>query len=232
MRSLALATLVAVPVLASAQAGMVSASVSGKVSFEGTVPAPVRMRVSSDAACQAIHPQGIERRAFEVHDGGLANAVVYLKGGLAGSYPPPAEPAVLDQQGCEYVPSVVVLQVGQTLKIRNSDGTFHNVHGFATVNAAFNIAQPRKGMEATRTFDKPEPLFPVRCDMHPWMRAFVAVLPHPFHAVTGADGSFAIEGLPAGSYEIEAVHDKLEPVAAKVSVRDGEAVKLNLSLRE
>lgn len=205
---------------------------SGSVSFEGTVPAPVRVQVSSDAACQAIHPQGIERRALEVRDGGLANAVVYVKGGLSDSYSPPAEPAVLDQQGCEYAPSVVVLQVGQTLKIRNSDGTFHNVHGFATANTAFNIAQPRKGMEATRTFDKPETLFPVRCDMHPWMQAFVAVLPHPFHAVTGADGSFAINGLPAGSYEIEAVHDKLKPVAAKISVRDGEAAKLNLSLRE
>jgi plastocyanin len=226
-------TLVAAPaVVASVQPGMGSASVSGRVSFDGTLSAPIRLQVSSDAACQAIHPNGIERRTFEVRDGGLANAVVYVKSGLGGNYPPPAEPAVLDQQGCEYAPAVVVLQVGQTLKIRNSDDTFHNVHGFATANTSFNIAQPRKGMEATRSFDKPETLFPVRCDMHPWMQAFVAVLPHPFHAVTGADGSFAIEGLPAGSYEIEAVHDKLKPAAAKVSVRDGEAAKLSLSLRE
>ncbi len=204
---------------------------SGKVSFEGAAPAPVKMPVSSDAACQALHPAGIERRAFEVQDGGLANVVVYVKSGLGGSYATPSEPALLDQQGCEYVPSVLVLQVGQVLKIRNSDGTFHNVHGFATANAAFNIAQPRKGMEASRSFDKPEALFPVRCDMHPWMRAFIAVVPHPYHAVSGADGSFAIQGLPAGSYEIEAVHDKLAPVAAKISVRDGEAAVLNLSLK-
>ncbi len=217
---------------AGAQTEPGSASVSGRVSFEGAVPAPVRMQVSSDAACHALHPQGIERRAFEVQDGGLANVVVYVKGGLEGTYAPPAEPLVLDQVGCDYVPSVLVLQVGQVLKIRNSDGTFHNVHGFPIANAAFNIAQPRKGMEATRTLDKPEALFPVRCDMHPWMRAFVAVVPHPFHAVTEADGTFAIKRLPAGTYELEAVHDKLKPVSAKLSVREGESAKLNLSLRE
>jgi len=217
---------------AGAQTQPGSASVSGRVSFDGPVPAPVRVPVSSDAACQALHPEGIERRAFEVQDGGLANVVVYVKGGLEGAYAPPAEPVVLDQLGCDYVPSVVVLQVGQALKIRNSDGTFHNVHGFATANAAFNVAQPRKGMEATRTFDKPEVLFPVRCDMHPWMRAFVAVVAHPFHAVTEADGSFAIKRLPAGTYELEAVYDKLKPVSAKLSVREGESAKLNLSLKE
>ncbi len=190
------------------------------------------MQVSSDAACQALRPQGIERRAFEVEGGGLANVVVYVKSEVGGSYAPPAEPAVLDQQGCEYVPTVLVVQVGQALRIRNSDGTFHNVHGFATANAAFNIAQPRKGMEATRSFDKPEVLFPVRCDMHPWMSAFIAVLPHPFHAVTGPDGSFEIKGLSAGTYEVEAIHDKLKPVSARISVREGEAAKLNLSLKE
>jgi plastocyanin len=218
--------------VAGAQASKGTASVSGRVSFEGSVPPAAKMQVASDAACLALHPQGLERRAIVVEDGGLANALVYVKSGVAGDYPPPAEPAVLDQQGCEYVPSVLALQVGQALKIRNSDGTFHNVHGFAPANGAFNIAQPRKGMETTRTFEKAELLFPVRCDMHPWMLAFVAVLPHPFFAVTGPDGAFAIEGLPAGTYEIEALHDKLKPVTAKLSLRDGESAQLQLSLKE
>ena len=234
MRSLVIAGLLAVTPAstAGAQTTQGTASVSGKVSFDGSVPAPVKVQVSSDAVCQALHPQGIERRAFEVEGGGLANVVVYVKSGLGGSYAPPLEPVVLDQQGCEYVPPVVVLQLGQALKIRNSDGTFHNVHGLPGVNASFNVAQPRKGMEATRSFDKPEALFPVRCDMHPWMQAFVAVVAHPFHAVTGRDGSFAIKGLPAGTYEVEAVHDKLKPVSARVSVREGEGATLDLVLKE
>jgi plastocyanin len=234
MRSLTVASLLvcAPGLLAGDQSATGTASVSGKVSFEGTVPPPVKLQVSSDAACQALHPQGLERRAIVVEGGGLANALVYVKSGVSGVYPPPPEPVVLDQQGCQYVPSVVALQVGQALKIRNSDGTFHNVRGFSAANGAFNIAQPRKGMEATRTFERAELLFPVRCDMHPWMLAFVAVLPHPFHAVTAPDGAFEIKGLPAGTYEVEAIHDKLEPVTAKVSVREGEAAQLNLSLKE
>jgi len=208
-----------------------TASVSGKVSFEGTVPAPDNVPVATDAFCQALHPRGIERQALEVRGGGLAHVLVYVKSGLGAVYPAPTEPAVIDQQGCLYVPPVVVVQAGQPLKIRNSDKTFHNVHTWSTVNAPFNIAQPRQGMEATRTFDKPEILFPVRCDIHPWMRAAIAVIPHPFHAVTGPDGTFAIEGLPAGEYEIEAVHEKLKAISGKVTVRDGEAAELNLSFK-
>jgi len=208
-----------------------TASVSGRVSFEGTVPAPENVPVATDAVCQALHPRGIERRAIEVRDGGLAHVLVYVKSGLSATYPAPTEPAVIDQQGCAYVPPVVVVQVGQPLMIRNSDKTFHNVHTWSTVNAPFNIAQPRQGMEAIRTFEKPEILFPVRCDIHNWMRAFIAVLPHPFHTVTGSDGAFTLSGLPPGEYEIEAVHEKLKALTEKVTVKDGQAAELNFSFK-
>ena len=218
------------PTLAEA-AEIGTASVSGKISFEGAAPAPEVLPVTRDAVCQALHPQGIETRAIDVQGGGLARVLVYVKTGVSATHPAPAEPAVIDQQGCAYVPRIVVVQVGQPLKIRNSDRTFHNVHTWSTVNAAFNIAQPRKGMEATRTFEKPEMLFPVRCDIHPWMRAFIAVLPHPFHSVTGPEGTFTINGLPAGEYEIEAVHEKLKALTGKVTVKDGQAAKLNFSFK-
>lgn len=212
-------------------AGTATVSVSGKISFEGAVPAPEKVPVGTDAMCQALYPQGIERRDIEVIGGGLANVLVYVKSGLSASPPAPSEPAVIDQQGCAYVPPIVVVQVGQSLKIRNSDKTFHNVHTWSTVNAAFNIAQPRQGMEATRIFEKPEILIPVRCDIHAWMRASIAVLPHHFHSVTGPDGTFTIKGLLPGEYEVEAVHEKLKALTAKVTVKDGEAAKLNFSFK-
>jgi plastocyanin len=211
--------------------GSGTASLSGKVSFEGAAPAPEVLPVAGDAVCQALHPQGIESRAIDAQGGGLARVLVYVKSDLGATLPAPSEPAVIDQSGCAYLPPMVVVQVGQPLKIRNSDKTFHNVHSWPTVNSAFNIAQPRQGMEATRAFEKPEILIPVSCDIHSWMRAFITVLPHPFYNVTGPDGTFVINGLPAGDYEIEALHAKLKALTAKVSVKDGEAASLNFSFK-
>jgi plastocyanin len=224
-----------VPCVATAfaqAAGSGTASLSGKVSFEGAAPAPEVLPVSGDAVCQALHPQGIESRAIDTQGGGLARVLVYVKSGLSATPPAPSEPAVIDQSGCAYVPPMVVVQVGQPLRIRNSDKTFHNVHAWSTVNSAFNIAQPRQGMEAMRAFEKPELLIPVGCDIHSWMRAFVTVLPHLFYNVTGPDGTFAINGLPGGDYEIEAVHAKLKALTAKVSLKEGEAARLNFSFKE
>ncbi len=136
---------------------------------------------------------------------------------------------VLDQSGCDYHPHMVALMVGQPFIIRNSDDTLHNIHPRPSANAEFNVGQPKKGMESTKTFDKPEILIPVGCDIHPWMRAFISVLSNPFFAVTGDDGSYSITGLPAGDYEIEAAHGKLKTVVGKVSVKDGEAAKLDLT---
>lgn len=215
----------------AAPAGGGTGSITGKISFEGTVPPGEKVKLSADPKCQQMHPQGMERRAIQVKDGGLANVLVYVKSTVSGSYPAPAEPVLLDQNGCNYAPHVIVLQVGQKLKIRNSDDTLHNIHPRPTVNQEFNVGQPKKGMETERSFDKTEIMFPVGCDVHPWMRAFMAVVPHPFYAVTGENGSFEIKGLPAGDYEIEAIHEKLKSQTAKVTVKAGEPAKLDLTYK-
>ena len=219
------------PKVAAPAANAGSASVSGKIVFEGTPAPPEKVKLSADPKCVEMHKGGLERQAIKVKDGGLADALVYVKSGLSGTYPPPSEPVLLDQHGCDYTPHMVVMIAGQQLKIRNSDETLHNIHPRPQTNTEFNVGQPRKGMESLRTFDKPEMLIPVGCDVHPWMRTFISVLSNPFFVVTGEDGTFEIKGLPAGEYEIEAAHGKLKTVSAKVTVKDGEAAKLSLTFK-
>jgi plastocyanin len=206
-------------------------SLTGKVSFEGTVPPAERVKVSADPKCLAMHKDGLEKQPILVKDGGLANVVVYVKSPVSGSFPAPTQPVELNQTGCNYDPHVVALQVGQPLEIVNNDDTLHNIHPRPTLNQEFNLGQPRKGMKSQRTFDKPEVLIPVGCDVHPWMRAYIAVLANPFFAVTKDDGTFEIKGLPPGDYEIEAIHEKLKNQTQKVTVKAGDATKLDFTFK-
>ena len=215
----------------TAASGGGTGSISGKVTFTGTAPAPEKIKTSADPKCAEMHKDGLVREAVEVHDGGLANTLVYVKNPPAGGGNAHMEEVVLDQQGCMYHPSMLAVRVGEPVKIRNSDDTLHNIHPRPTLNTEFNVGQPRKGMETTKTFDKEEILIPVGCDVHPWMRSYIAVLSHPYFAVTKEDGSFEIKGLPAGEYEVEANHPKLKTSVAKVTVKDNDTAKLDLPFK-
>ena len=225
------APMAAGPAAAAAAAGATgSGAIAGKVSFSGTAPAPQRVKLTADPSCAALHKGGLKSQPVEVKDGGLADVLVYVKSGISLPYPPPAEPVVLDQLRCVYRPRMIVVMVGQPLRIRNSDDILHNIHPQPTVNKEFNIGQPRKGMESNRSFDKPELMIPTGCDVHPWMRAYISVLAHPFFAVTNEDGSYEIKALPDGEYEVEAVHSQLKRVTGKVSVKGGKTSTLDLTL--
>ena len=204
---------------AGAAAG--SGTLSGKVGFQGTAPTAEKVKVAADPKCQAMHPQGLEKQTVQVKDGGLAHVFVWVKN-APGGQPVPAEAVTLDQQGCEYHPHIVGVRTGQQIKITNSDETLHNIHPRPTANAEFNIGQPRKGMESVKSFDKPEIMIPVGCDVHPWMRSYISVVDHPFFAVSKDDGTYEIKGLPPGDYEVEAYHEKLKTQTQKVTVKDGD----------
>jgi hypothetical protein len=196
-------------------------TITGKVSFAGTAPAAEKVKVAADPKCQSMHPQGLEKQTVQVKDGGLAHVFVWVKN-APGGQAAPSDAVTLDQQGCEYHPHVIGVRTGQPIKITNSDDTLHNIHPRPSVNAEFNIGQPRKGMESTKTFDKQEIMIPVGCDVHPWMRSYISVVSHPYFAVTKDDGSYEIKGLPAGEYEVEAYHEKLKAQTQKVTVKDGD----------
>jgi hypothetical protein len=219
------------PAAASTSAGDTSGAIAGKVSFVGTAPPPQKAKLSADPTCAALHKGGLEYQPVRVKAGGLADVLVYIKSGIGATDPAPAEPLLLDQIGCEYSPRMVVLMVGQPLQIRNSDDILHNIHPRPTINQEFNIGQPRKGMTTTRRFEKPELMIPTGCDVHPWMRAYISVLAHPFFSLTNEDGSYEIKALPDGEYEVEAVHSQLKSATGKVSVKDGRTSRLDLSLK-
>jgi plastocyanin len=144
--------------------------------------------------------------------------VVYVKDGGKLGGAAPTTPVELDQKGCVYVPHVVTVMVGQELKAKNSDGFLHNVHGLAKDNGEFNFPQQQKGQENKIDATKAAETYKVKCDVHPWMSAWAAVLTHPYYAVTGKDGKFSIPNLPPGTYEIEAWHEKLGTQKASVTV--------------
>lgn len=166
----------------------------------------------------------------QVTGGKLANVYIYVKSGLPeGRYAPPAERAVLDQKGCRYVPHGLGVMVGQKLRILNSDPTMHNIHPAAKVNDGSNLSQSDHAQPAETSFPKPELMIPVQCNVHPWMKMYLHVSPHPFFAVSAADGSFTIANLPAGTYTIAALHEKFGEQTRQVTVKNGESVPLEFT---
>ena len=197
------ATAAAAPV-ASADA----ATIAGLVKFESAaVPKMPNLQMGADPYCQSQHSTPVPDEEVVVGPAGeLANVLVYVKN--APATPTPAQPALLDQRGCKYIPHVSAVQVGQTVNIKNSDTTLHNVHAMPEVNGQFNEGQPVP-MVTPKKFDRVEMKpFRIKCDVHGWMKSYMAVLPHSYHGVSGMNGSFTIGNLPPGNYTLVAWHEK------------------------
>ena len=201
-------------------------TVTGTVTYDGKVPNLKPIGMDADPVCASKHKEPVPSQVLELGKSGntMGNILVRVTSGLpAGkTYPPPKDPVVMDQNGCIYQPHVFVIQQGQALKVLNSDGILHNVHALPKVNSQFNMAMPASRKEAEAVFDKPEDPFQIKCDVHPWMTAYTMVVTNPFYFVTKDDGKFTISNLPAGTYEIEAWHEKLGKKVEKVTVGDSD----------
>jgi plastocyanin len=211
--------------LAAAQLA-VAGDITGTITLKGTPPKEKDITpLKEDATCGKLHDTMPTTRFYVVGaKGELADVVVSVQGLSGQSTGASAPPVVLDQKGCEYVPAILAAQTGQKLSIKNSDPVLHNVHSLPTVsgNDEKNLAQMPNGADLVFTFTKPEEFLKFKCDVHPWMFAWVSVFDHPYFAVSGKDGAFKITGLKPGKYTLKAMHRKAGAVTQEIEVKDGE----------
>ncbi|MFY0565507.1 carboxypeptidase regulatory-like domain-containing protein [Archangium lansingense] len=191
-------------------------TVQGTVTFKGTPPAPAAVKPSDDPACDGM---ALKDQSVLVTEGKLANVLVRVRGLVPRSRP--AQPALIDQQKCTYTPRVQGVTAGQQVFIKNSDGTLHNARALTGSKTVFNVAQPPNAKAVPRNLPAEAEVIRFKCDIHPWMAAWVVVNPNPYFATSGADGSFSIEHLPAGTYTLEAWHETLGTRTADVTVTEG-----------
>jgi len=198
------------PVQATPVNAATAGSVSARVRYTGPVPPPQPINMASAPGCAKLHSEPVVDPTLAVNQGSLANAVVYIRQGLENwVFAPPENKVVIDQKGCLYEPRVSAAMVGQAVEFLNSDPEAHNVHGRASVVPAWNFMMSRQGQERVLYFDKPELGIQVGCDIHPWMRAYLSIVPNPYFAVTGADGSAQFRNVPPGQYVIGVWHESL-----------------------
>jgi hypothetical protein len=198
-------------------------SVTGTITFEGAPPVMKPIDMSVVPECHALHKdKPLVAEDLVLGPGQtMGNVLVFVSKGLPDKqWPMPDKPAELTQKGCVYAPHVLAMRAGQPLHILNPDDMMHNVNGLALKNKPFNQGMGKGVKEIEVMLSESETPFMIKCDVHPWMRAYCAVMSHPFYAVTAADGKFTIDGLEAGAYEITAWHERAGTRTANVTVAD------------
>jgi plastocyanin len=208
-------------------------SVSGTVKLDGAAPKPRRINMAAEPACASAHPGGAtDQEVVASASGELANVVVYVKEGLGNrTFDVPKQSVELDQKGCLYTPHVVALMAGQQLDVKNGDPTTHNIHPVPKNNPEWNVSQPPGAPDIQKVFAREELSIPVKCNVHPWMKSYIAVFKHPYFAVTGANGSFDLKNLPPGTYTIEAWHEKYGTTSQSVTIGPKEAKTVSFTFK-
>jgi plastocyanin len=204
------------------------ATVHGTVRFDGKAPAAKAISMAADPDCAKQHPSPLmAQEVMTDAKGDLQNVVVFVSEGLGDrTFDAPSQPVVVQQKGCMYQPHVLAVRANQTLQLVNDDPTSHNVHPQPANNREWNKAEP-PGTKMEESFAREEIAIPVKCNVHPWMRGYIAVFKHPYFAVTGKDGGFDLSNLPPGTYTIKAWHEKLGTSTQTVTISANETKEIN-----
>jgi hypothetical protein len=217
----------------AAQGATGNARVVVKVLLSGVAPVPAEIPTTGDSYCVEAHQSDplLSQTVQVGADGALVDALVFVSDGVSGTYATPQTPVTLDHKGCVYGPHVIGMMAGQPLRMLNSDATMHNFHPMPAINSEFNIGMPFQGMKETRIFPKPEPVFHIKCDLHPWESAYLATFSHPFFGVSNREGIVEINSLPAGTFELKAWHERYGVQTQGVSVAAGETKQLTVTYK-
>src|ERR1700680_494905 len=204
------------------------AMVRGSVRFEGKAPVPKAISMAADPSCAKQHASPVMAQDVVVDaKGNLQNVIVFVSEGLGErTFEAPSQPVVVQQKGCLYQPHVLAVRANQTLEVVNDDPTSHNIHPVPANNREWNKAEP-PGSKMEEAFAREEIAIPVKCNVHPWMRGYIAVFKHPFFAVTGKDGGFDLSNLPPGTYTIKAWHEKLGTSTQSVTIGANETKEIS-----
>jgi plastocyanin len=195
-------------------------TVVGHVKLTATPPPNPRIPMGADPNCLTINAgkRVVQEKILRAADGGLANVFVYVQGSFTGGLGITSE-ATIDQRACTYHPRIQGARVGQTLAVKNSDSTLHNIHSMTKKNNAFNTGQPVAGMVFKTQLKSEEVMLHVKCDVHPWMTGYIGVVTHPYYAVSDATGAFQITGVPGGKRSIQVWHEAYGPLTQTVDVK-------------
>jgi len=215
------------PVVNTKAGPMGTATIKGVVNFSGKAPEMKVPKKRKDA--EFCKTKEVKYNAVLADGGKLAETFVRLANdSVKGEYPAPAKHGEIDQSDCMYSPRIQGVVAGQELDIKNQDGTLHNVHTFKGTETWFNQAQPKGSPEISKELEETK-VIKFTCDVHPWMRGFVVVSSHPFFAISGKDGTFTIDKVPAGKYDIEAWHPHYGLKKATVEVADGKSAEVTFA---
>jgi plastocyanin len=217
----------------TAQGATGNARIVVKVLLSGVAPVPAKIQTTADPYCAKAHQADplLSQTVQVGADGALVDSLVFVSDGVSGTYATPQTPVTLDQKACVYSPHVIGMMAGQPLQILNSDATLHNIHPLPAINPGFNIGMPIQGMKQTRVFQKPEPVFHIKCDVHPWMSAYLATFAHPFFGVSNRQGIVELNNLPAGTFQVKAWHEKYGVQTQAVSVSAGETKQITVTYK-
>jgi hypothetical protein len=208
-------------------------SVKGVIKLDGTAPKMKPINMAAEPTCAKQHTTpAMTQDAVPGDNGTLQNVVVYLKGDFSAySFDVPKAPAVIDQKGCQYSPHVLAMMVNQPLEVTNSDMTTHNIHPVPKDNREWNESQPPGAPPIMQMFAREEIAIAVKCNVHPWMKSYMAVVSHPYFQVTGKDGSFELKNVPPGTYMLTAWHESFGTTDMSVTIGPKEDKTVNLTLK-